>query len=123
MIDTIATVDRNLELAPGFKLLTLNFSQSLKVHAGQFAMLKAHNSLEPLLRRALAIYRRESAQQLSFLYQILGRGTQALAMLVEGSQVDVLLPLGNRWLADTEANENGRQALVVAGGIGSASVL
>lgn len=143
MIDTIATVESNLEITQGYKLLTLNFNQSICARAGQFAMLKAHDSFEPLLRRALAIYKVGSATQLSFLYQVMGRGTQALGHLEKGGKVDALIPLGNSWtdcwsaeanLAKTNAitnssatistdQQNPKRAIVVAGGIGSASVL
>src|ERR671937_287254 len=81
MIDTIATIETNRELTPGYRLLTLNFEQDIRARAGQFAMLKAHAAFEPLLRRALAVYRAHGPRQLSFLYQVLGRGTQALAEL------------------------------------------
>jgi dihydroorotate dehydrogenase electron transfer subunit len=124
MIDIIATVESNQEISTGYKLLTLNFAQSIEARSGQFVMLKAHDLFEPLLRRALAIYRVESASRLSFLYQVLGRGTQALASLEKGGKVDALIPLGNRW-ADFYATREAvsRRAIVVAGGIGSASVL
>lgn len=136
MIDTTATVASNTELSSGYKLLTLDFDEAIAASAGQFAMLKAHDVFEPLLRRALAIYKAESKQRLSFLYQVLGRGTQALAVLGAGGKVDVLLPLGNSWLASSPAKiettasagestppDAPRRAIVVAGGIGSASVL
>ena len=119
MIDTIATVERNTSPAPGYKRLTLRFDAEIEANAGQFAMLKAHNLFEPLLRRALAVYRVEGADRLSFLYQVLGRGTQALSSLEAGAKVDILLPLGNAWLGRRDPS----RAIVVAGGIGSASVL
>jgi dihydroorotate dehydrogenase electron transfer subunit len=136
MIDTTATVERNSEIVPGYRLLTLNFEQEIRVRAGQFAMLKAHASYEPILRRALAVYRVEGPSKLSFLYQVLGRGTSALSRLVEGDGADVLLPLGNGWLdsyPDVSAQSasdgtkpaagQSRRAIVVAGGVGSASVM
>src|SRR5258706_11074421 len=79
MIDTIARVESNLEIVSGYRLLTMTFEQDLPVRAGQFAMLKAHSCHEPLLRRALAIYRADGPRRLSFLYQVLGRGTEALS--------------------------------------------
>lgn len=118
MIDTIATVERNLEPAEGYRLLTLNFNEEFQILPGQFAMLRAHNGYEPLLRRALAVYRQDSPGQLSFLYQVLGRGTEMLSLLGSGAKVDALLPLGNHWPV-----EECPRAIVVAGGVGSASVL
>ena len=121
MIETIGRVRDNIELAPGYKKLTLRFNENINVRAGQFAMLRARNSYEPLLRRALAVYQAEDSVHLSFLYQVMGRGTAVLADLKPGGEVDALLPLGKPW--PVEAAEKNQRAIVVAGGIGTASVL
>jgi dihydroorotate dehydrogenase electron transfer subunit len=121
MIETIATVDANIEIVPGYRLLTVSFNQDIKVRPGQFAMLRAHSCYEPLLRRALAVYQVPGPRQLAFLYHILGRGTEMLSLLDRGSKIDALLPLGNSWPLE-QLPLRGR-ALVVAGGIGSASLL
>jgi dihydroorotate dehydrogenase electron transfer subunit len=118
MLETVATVEENRQVAPGFHLLTLRFELPIQALPGQFAMLRAHGVFEPLLRRAFAFYKQPSPNQLSFLYQVLGRGTQALSDLARGAQVDALLPLGNSWTIP----DSGR-SIVVSGGIGSASVL
>ncbi|HWO02941.1 MAG TPA: hypothetical protein VNS63_27110 [Blastocatellia bacterium] len=134
MIDTIAIVESNDELSPGYRLLVLSFGREVEARAGQFAMLKAAEVFEPLLRRALAIYRQPHPRRLSFLYQILGRGTQALSQLGPGSRVEALLPLGNEWPIDVRTGlagvvvpsatvPNPDRNIVVAGGIGSASLL
>ena len=125
MIETTATVESNLELAPGYRLLTLNFDEEIKAQAGQFAMLRSHAAFEPLLRRAMAVYRVGGPGRLSFLFQVLGRGTEALSEVPAGGKVDALVPLGNSWPVDSGSSKDGppRRAIVVAGGIGSASVL
>jgi len=130
MIETIAIVESNRELAPGYRLLTLNFDQDMRARAGQFAMLKAHTAFEPLLRRALAIYRIHGPRQMSFLYQVLGRGTEALAQISPGGKVEALIPLGNSWpknepeiTNESAGSDKPQRAIVVAGGIGSASLL
>jgi dihydroorotate dehydrogenase electron transfer subunit len=131
MIETIATVEQNKELAPGYRLMSLAFDSPVETRAGQFAMLRAHGPEEPVLRRAMAIYRVNGARSLSFLYQVMGRGTKALAGIGVGGRVDALLPLGNWWPLPSAAGANpgtssvhpsGRQAIVVAGGVGSVSV-
>lgn len=131
MIDTVATVESNEELSPGYRLLVLHFEVDIEAGAGQFAMLRAQTLFEPLLRRALAVYRQLSPRRLSFLYQVLGRGTQALSQLGPCSRVEALIPLGNSWPADLRAEGGAAgaplpdtaRAIVVAGGIGSASLL
>ena len=120
MIDTLAIVESNRELAPNYRQLTLDFKEDVRVDPGQFAMLKAHAAIEPLLRRALAVYRVHGSRRISFLYQVLGRGTEALAKVENGGAVEALLPLGNSWPIERLASQ---RAIVVAGGIGSASVL
>lgn len=119
MLETIATAESNTELAPGYRLLTLTLGEEVNVSAGQFAMLKPKASIEPLLRRALAVYRVYSPRRVSFLYQVLGRGTEALARVAPGGAVEVLMPLGNSW---PDAIRGDQRLIVVAGGIGSASV-
>ncbi|HJQ70791.1 MAG TPA: hypothetical protein VKA70_17585 [Blastocatellia bacterium] len=123
MIETLATVESNLELAPGYRLLTLSFDQEITARPGQFAMLRAQAAFEPLLRRAMAVYGVGGPRQLSFLFQVLGRGTQALSGVARGGKVEALLPLGNSWPVDSDPSKDRRRAIVVAGGIGSASVL
>jgi NAD(P)H-flavin reductase len=85
-------------------------------------MLKPHGCVEPLLRRAMAYYRSEQSgdgRRVEFIYQILGRGTRALAALRPGDKVEFLGSLGNTY--DVEA-ARGRGALLVAGGVGSAAL-
>src|SRR5262252_9844564 len=98
MIETIATVEHNEELALGYRLMVLAFDAAIEIRAGQFAMLRAHGAEEPLLRRALAVYKVNGPGRLSFLYQVMGRGTRVLSGLMPGGRVEALLPLGNSWL-------------------------
>ena len=126
MIDALAAVERNEIAGPEsgrrYGLLRLRLPQQIEVLPGQFAMLKAHGIHEPLLRRAMAFYRSEileGALRVEFIYQILGRGTQALAALQPGEEVEFLGSLGNTYDIDVAA---GREALLVAGGVGSAAL-
>ena len=61
------------------------------------------------------------------LFQVLGRGTKALAQLKPGDQISALVPLGNCWIGSGNdqqaASRLPEKALIVSGGIGSASVL
>src|SRR5262245_45508184 len=120
MVETTATVESNRELAPGYRLLRLTLKDGIEIGAGQFAMLKPSRSLEPLLRRALAVYTTRGPKEISFLYQVLGRGTEALSHVEKGGEVEALLPLGNTWPGEAHTR---KRAIVVAGGIGSASLL
>lgn len=134
MIDTVTTVERNDLILPEsgsvsiigsgrrYGYLRLRLNQKIPVLPGQFAMIKPHGIYEPLLRRAMAYYRSvtvDGAPCVDFIYQILGRGTQTLANLRPGDKVDFLGSLGNTY--DIEA-ARGREALLVAGGVGSAAL-
>jgi dihydroorotate dehydrogenase electron transfer subunit len=134
MIDTVTTVERNDLILPEpdggsgvgsgrmYGYLRLRLDREITVLPGQFAMIKPHGIAEPLLRRAMAYYRSmtaEGAPCVDFIYQILGRGTRALANLRPEDKVDFLGSLGNTY--DIEA-ARGRDALLVAGGVGSAAL-
>ncbi|MEP7273718.1 MAG: hypothetical protein ABI882_19625, partial [Acidobacteriota bacterium] len=126
MIDTVATVERNELSSSGsgrvYGLLRLRLRVQTEIRPGQFAMLKPHSGIEPLLRRAMAYYQWEQAEDgtiVEFIYQLLGRGTRALAALRTGDEVDILGSLGNTFDVETAA---GRQAVLVAGGVGSAAL-
>jgi len=123
VIDAVVTVERNEIVdsasSRSYGLLRLRLDRQIDVLPGQFAMLKPHGIYEPLLRRAMAFYRCETVgDQLAaeFIYQILGRGTQSLAKLERGDRVDFLGSLGNTYDIGFAA---GREALLVAGGVGS----
>jgi dihydroorotate dehydrogenase electron transfer subunit len=130
-LDLIATVERHDLFAStpqdqsrsrhyGFLRLRLPHAQTIL--PGQFAMLKKHGIYEPLLRRAMAYYRvgqHGNSTSVEFIYQILGRGTEALATMRVGEQVDYLGALGNTY--DLAAAQ-GKAALLVVGGVGSAAV-
>ncbi|HZS06350.1 MAG TPA: dihydroorotate dehydrogenase electron transfer subunit [Blastocatellia bacterium] len=123
MIDTVATVERNDLTASAssrsYGRLRLRLGENIPVLPGQFAMIKPRGVIEPLLRRAMAYYQCEQsgeASSVEFIYQILGRGTQALARMKPGDEVDLLGSLGNTY--DTDA-ARGCEVLLVAGGAGS----
>lgn len=127
----IATVERNDLFASTpqaqsrsrhYGFLWLRLPQFQTILPGQFAMLKKHGIYEPLLRRAMAYYRVEQhddSTSVEFIYQIVGRGTEALATMRVGEQVEYLGALGNTY--DLAAAQS-KEALLVVGGVGSAAV-
>ncbi len=91
---------------------------------GQFAMLAPGGdpgATDPLLRRPFSIFNEpgQGHGELSFFYKILGRGTALLARARPGDAIRCLAPLG-RGFAPTP--QGGRRLLLVAGGIGAASL-
>jgi dihydroorotate dehydrogenase electron transfer subunit len=77
---------------------------------------------DPFLPRAFSIYRittRPTAAESStpiveILYKILGKGTQCLARMEPGQEVEILGPLGNSFTVPVDLE----QVVLVAGGIG-----
>ena len=82
-------------------------------------MLSPESGAGPVIPRPISIYGFDGAIKLSFLIQTLGEGTQALAALRPGQKVSITAPLGNGF-PDVSAD---REAVAVAGGVGSAPFL
>ncbi|MEY4166802.1 MAG: dihydroorotate dehydrogenase electron transfer subunit [Blastocatellia bacterium] len=123
MIDLIGRVELNeitiAESGRRYGRLRLQTAHLPEVRPGQFAMLKARGAIEPLLRRAMAYYKFEPARdstRIEFIYQIIGRGTEALARLLPKDEVECLGPLGRSFDLDAA---NGCEVALVAGGAGS----
>ncbi|MBW8348605.1 dihydroorotate dehydrogenase electron transfer subunit [Bacillus sp. IITD106] len=84
---------------------------------GQFVHIRTNPGLDPLLRRPISIASIEKEKnQFTVIYRAEGKGTKLLSMNVEGSQIDVLGPLGNGFPIDEI--QPGETALLVGGGIG-----
>lgn len=81
---------------------------------GQFFLLRAWN-MEPLLSRPISIHTLDE-EKITFLYSVIGKGTEILAKLKNGDEIKLTGPLGNGF--DVE-KISGKVALV-AGGIGIA---
>lgn len=98
-----------------------------RIQPGQFLMAAPAEFQEipyPLLKRALAVYDVASHQdhphELSLMIKAIGDGTRALSRLEAGERISLVGPLGNGF--DLEAS-SGCHCLLVAGGIGIASLL
>lgn len=84
---------------------------------GQFYMLEVNRGTAPLLKRAFSLFRRISGG-FQVMYRIKGRGTSLLREMRKEDTIEVLGPLGNHYPVPPE----GEAPLVIAGGIGIASV-
>lgn len=87
-----------------------------KTEPGQFITVgvSAPGSCDPLLRRPFSLYRRLPNGDYSFVYRVVGRGTQALSRLAPGAPIDVLGPLGRGFTPIQGA----RRIALVGGGVG-----
>lgn len=117
-----AEITENSPVCDGFMLLGLR-PTSGKPPApapGQFYMVSAGNFPEPLLKRPFCYFDSIKGKGgFQILYKVQGKGTRALAAMSPGAGLEVLGPLGN-----TYPNlPKGKKALIIAGGIGIASVM
>jgi dihydroorotate dehydrogenase electron transfer subunit len=86
-------------------------------HAGQFVMVRPAVADAPFLPRAFSLYRLGAAGQapvIEILYKVVGTGTQCLAGVRVGAEVEVLGPLGNHFASPRDDEIT----VLVAGGIG-----
>lgn len=115
----------NVELARDTRRLRFKAPEHLgPIAPGQFFMLRAANSNDPLIGRAFAIYDMDAAGSdetptwLDIVYVVKGKLTSRLATLAAGEQVAWWGPLGNGF-PDTPTDH----LIMVAGGIGQTPFL
>ena len=106
----MATVIKNEAVSKDFYLLKASGSYDAKI--GQFCMLRAWDEY-PVLSRPISIFDCDE-EGISFLYKVVGQGTELLAQLEPGDFIDVQGPYGNGF-----PELSGKIALV-GGGIGVA---
>jgi len=121
--DFTLRVESNEDLGASYHLLKLSSGIDLpRWDPGQFAMLSLGDRQDPLLRRPFSIYNLpdDSAPRVvQFLYKPLGRGTALLSQVLPGARLEALLPLGRGF---RPARRGGDQIVLVAGGVGIASL-
>lgn len=81
---------------------------------GQFVMVRTGEGLDPLLRRPFSIHQ-VAGDLVQILFKVIGKGTQALANMEVGREIDILGPIGRGFtIADDSLH------FFVGGGIGIA---
>lgn len=106
---------KNKQIAPNIYIMSLDILTEAK--AGQFAMLKIGEGLDPILPRPLSIISSRNGCT-AFLYEVRGKGTNLLSKAKVGDRIEMLGPLGNHF----EVLRKGRVAMI-SGGIGIAPML
>jgi dihydroorotate dehydrogenase electron transfer subunit len=108
----------NIVLNDDHNLLALSLPEGAgEPVPGQFYMIEVNRGNDPLLKRAFSFFRK-TAGGFQLLYRIKGRGTSLLREMKKGDTLEVLGPLGTSY----PATADGQVPLVIAGGIGVASV-
>ncbi|CEG26758.1 dihydroorotate dehydrogenase electron transfer subunit [Bacillus sp. B-jedd] len=105
------------EIADSIFKLTVEGDIALRAEPGQFVHIKTGGPAGPLLRRPISIssiHREE--RRFTMIYRAAGQGTSLLSEALQGTEVDILGPLGNGFPVSEAAP--GSTALLVGGGIG-----
>jgi dihydroorotate dehydrogenase electron transfer subunit len=120
----------NREASPHYYKIAFPYPEDYPpIKSGQFFMVRVAEGSDPLLRRALAVYRvgganvfpeigKSGPSAVEFLYRAAGRGTGFLAKKREGDSIDWVGPLGNGYTLPRE----GATHYLVAGGTGLSSL-
>ena len=125
LADVNATVLENRRLSETYSVLVLDAPQiAAAVQPGQFVMLKATRSTDPLLRRPFSVFEviRDAGgapSAVSILNKRSGVGTSLLYDVEPGAMIGCLGPLGRPF----EAVARPAEAWMVAGGVGLAPFL
>lgn len=108
----------NRPVGGGMNMLVIKTDRCLPyIHPGQFINILVPTH-EVLLRRPISICDASPNEgKITILVKNLGRGSAAICRAAEGSQLNVLLPLGNGFTIP-ENHQNG--ILLVGGGVGMA---
>lgn len=112
-----ATLTKRTEAGPGNLLFSLDVGPEFpEPLPGQFVHVTAARELA--LRRPFSVAGAPRPGTIELLLEIRGSGTRGLAALPEGTEVDVLGPLGTSFTIPAD----GEKAVLVAGGIGVAGL-
>jgi dihydroorotate dehydrogenase electron transfer subunit len=87
-------------------------------HPGQFVMIRAGRSKDPLLRRPFSIHQTSSTGRIQILFKVVGRGTALLGHCKVGEKLSVFGPLGHGFNIDQN-----KAACIIGGGLGIAPML
>lgn len=106
-------VTANGPVSSGLLQLDLELDQPLSFHPGQFAMLNLPGAGSLVFSRPFSIFQADQ-KRVSFLYRVVGRGTEAMGALAPGDSMTFLGPLGRPFPGPSDATP----AVLIAGGVG-----
>ena len=94
-----------------FKIKTANIAR--EANPGQFLEIKVSDELEVFLRRPISIFSIEN-DNIEFIFQVKGKGTEILSRKNLGEKIDIIGPLGNGTFTIKEYE----RVAIIGGGIG-----
>ena len=104
------TIIQNKALTDSVYRLRLGGNTSAITAPGQFVNIKLDGKF---LRRPISVCDR-SGSMLTLIYKVVGKGTEQLSTLTKGSQLDLLIGLGNGY----DTSVSGERPLLIGGGVG-----
>ena len=123
MIDTKARIIANERLTKDYWRITLDVTEIVyKIKPGQFINIRLSKRNDPYFRRPFSVFRRVKLTGgnlgIEVVYKVVGVGTNLMTLLREGDKLDIIGPLGHGF----EQNLDKRTQVLLAGGIGAASL-
>lgn len=110
MKQVLLTVKENAPLTENVYKMTLSGDCSGITSAGQFVNIKIDGLF---LRRPISVCD-SSADLLTVIYKVVGKGTKAMSEMESGTVLDVLTGLGNGY----DLSKSGNAPLLIGGGVG-----
>lgn len=115
----LAEIVRREQLADNIYRFTVNAPDiAAASKPGQFVMVSTGEGLDPLLRRPFSIHQVAEGGLVQILFNVIGKGTQALAGMELGRNLDILGPVGRGYAVADDSLHH-----LVGGGIGIAPLL
>jgi len=111
----------NKQIGKDFYILELSSPGLLPdILPGQFVQIRINGSPETFLRRPFSVYDADYKRNtLKLLYQVVGKGTEAMSLLNRDEIVNLVYPLGNSF-SDPSGSE---KIILIGGGVGIAPFL
>ena len=110
MKQSVFTVEANEKIALNTYRMTLKGDTSDITKAGQFVNIKLDGFF---LRRPISVYDCNEGE-LGLIYKTVGKGTEYMAGLEKGAELDILTGLGNGY----DLTKSGDRPLLIGGGAG-----
>lgn len=110
MKQSVFTVEANGKIALNTYRMTLKGDTSDITKAGQFVNIKLDGFF---LRRPISVYDCNEGE-LGLIYKTVGKGTEYMAGLEKGAELDILTGLGNGY----DLTKSGERPLLIGGGAG-----
>ncbi len=119
MNENIARILSNKTAGTDYYKLDLELKKPIKnINPGQFCMLSVGDASK-ILRRPFGIFKQPAPRKISILYKLIGEGTSFLSKQKKGTELSILLPLGNGY---PTAQYTDKILYIASGGVGLASV-